>query len=46
VIDLSRKMLFVALGLLVLLSLVMVFRNVSAGDPNGGLGDIIKAVLV
>ena len=42
----SRKMLLVALGLLVLVSLVMAFSNVSAGDGNGGLGDIITAILL
>jgi len=43
---LSRKKLLVALGLLVLLGLVIAFSNVSAGDGNGGLGDIITAILL
>jgi len=46
VIRLSRKILLVALGLLVLVSLVMAFSNVSAGDGKGGLGDIIAAALL
>jgi hypothetical protein len=39
------KLLFAIAVLLTLVAVVLVTRNVSAGDPNGGVHGIIRALL-